>query len=108
MGMASPSNANLFAQAEEQNESDYGSDFSPEDQEIVNALLAGHPAQVEGVEDNPIVTDVEYHEAPSILRVSRVLGRERGTEEAQSRLDFKTGRQDSSALRDQSYQNRML
>jgi len=66
--MASPALADLQV---DEAESDYGSDFSPEDQEIVNSLLS---AQTLSVEDNPIVSNVEYPELSSTLRVPRVLG----------------------------------
>lgn len=55
-------------------ESDYGSDFSPEEELIVEALLS----QQHVPDDNPIVTDIEDHEPrPSSLRLPRVVvGRE--------------------------------
>lgn len=49
-------------------ESDYGSDFSPEEELIVAQLLAN--------EDNPIVNDIEHHGEERTLRLPRVLGRD--------------------------------
>lgn len=49
-------------------ESDYGSDFSPEEEAIVAKLLAQT-----AVEDNPIVNDVEYHGAKHTLRIPRAV-----------------------------------
>ena len=49
-------------------ESDYGSDFSPEEEQIVAQLLSQN-----ATEDNPIVNDVEYHEAEHTLRVPRLV-----------------------------------
>jgi exonuclease V len=45
-------------------ESDYGSDFSPEEELIVVQLLSQN-----AVEDNPIVNDVEFHEKENTLRI---------------------------------------
>ena len=56
-------------------ESDYGSDFSPEEAQILGKLLSGQP--VEDVEDNPIVNEIEHHDPQRTLRLPRVLGRER-------------------------------
>ncbi|EPE31395.1 hypothetical protein GLAREA_12698 [Glarea lozoyensis ATCC 20868] len=50
-------------------ESDYGSDFSPEEELIVSQLLSQN-----AVEDNPIVNDVEHHEAEHTLRIPLAVG----------------------------------
>ena len=52
-------------------DSDYGSDFSPEEVTIVQRLLSGH---VE-IEDNPIVNVPEYHEAGRTLRFPHIFSR---------------------------------
>lgn len=64
---------------------DYGSDFSPEEEQILEQLLSSAAARVDtktpitDIEDNPIVTDVEYHASPRTARFPRVLGRESKT-----------------------------
>jgi exonuclease V len=73
--MASPAAEEAIQNAAIDAESDYGSDFSPEEVEIVEALLSP-PAEVLAIEDNPIVNDIEYHDAQRTLRMPRVLGRE--------------------------------
>ncbi|TGO23917.1 hypothetical protein BPAE_0117g00120 [Botrytis paeoniae] len=59
-------------------ESDYGSDFSPEEVEIVEKLLSlvHQPKEPTEIEDNPIVTEIEYHEPERALRLPRVVGKE--------------------------------
>ncbi|TGO13216.1 hypothetical protein BTUL_0074g00230 [Botrytis tulipae] len=58
-------------------ESDYGSDFSPEEFEIVEKLLSPvHSKEPTQIEDNPIVTEIEYHEPERALRLPRVVGKE--------------------------------
>ncbi|TVY59677.1 putative exonuclease V [Lachnellula suecica] len=52
-------------------ESDYGSDFSPEEELIVEALLSQQQLR----DDNPIITDIE-DEPRQALRLPRVVGRE--------------------------------
>ncbi|TVY48457.1 Exonuclease V [Lachnellula cervina] len=52
-------------------ESDYGSDFSPEQEQIVEALLS----QQQVADDNPILNDIE-DEPRQALRLPRVVGRE--------------------------------
>ncbi|KAF7940136.1 uncharacterized protein EAE98_000263 [Botrytis deweyae] len=59
-------------------ESDYGSDFSPEEVEIVEKLLSPihqfkEPTEIE---DNPIVTEIEHHEPERALRLPRVVGKQ--------------------------------
>lgn len=51
--------------------SDYGSDFSPEEEQIINRLLSNPD-----IEDNPIINEIGYHDARPTLRLPRVLGRE--------------------------------
>jgi exonuclease V len=81
--MASPAFDNIDLASQAEDESDYGSEFSPEEEEIVNRLLLSstEPAQLE--EDNPIITDVEYYGPTQAVRVPRVLGRERRLEALQ-------------------------
>jgi len=57
---------------EEDPDTDYGSDFSPEEDLIIQRLLSGKI----DIEDNPIVNDIEHHDAPKTIRVPRVYGRE--------------------------------
>lgn len=53
------------------NDTDYGSDFSPEEEEIVQQLLS------RGVEEvNPITPQVEQNGPQQDLRLPRVFGRE--------------------------------
>jgi hypothetical protein len=75
-GMASPAtkSSNFYAQA--RGDSDYGSDFSTEEEEIINRLLA-EQERVEVIEDNPVVTDFEYHDPVQTVRMPWVIGRRR-------------------------------
>src|SRR6266487_125447 len=57
--------------------SDYGSEFSPEEEEIVARLLSAGVESTEEIEDNPIITGVEHHEPAQAVRLPRVLARER-------------------------------
>jgi hypothetical protein len=75
-GMASPATASSGFHAQTEGDSDYGSDFSTEEEEIVNRLLT-EQEHVEVIEDNPIVTDLEYHDPAQTVRVPRVIGRGR-------------------------------
>lgn len=72
--MASPAPATNTAGVISGDDSDYGSDFSPEEEQIVERLLSAQI--VVQIEDNPIVTQVENHDARQILRLPRILGRE--------------------------------
>jgi len=72
-GMASPATTSSNFHAHVEGDSDYGSDFSAEEEEIVNRLLA----HAEVAEDNPIVTDLEYHDPAQTVRVPRVNGQGR-------------------------------
>jgi exonuclease V len=71
--MASPAIQTIVDESTNDSDTDYGSDFSPEEEQIVGRLLSG---QVE-IEDNPIVSEIEHHEVQHNLRLPRVLGRER-------------------------------
>jgi len=73
--MASPATEEAIKNGAIDVESDYGSDFSPEEVEIVEALLSP-PAEVVAIEDNPIANDIEYHDAQRTLRMPRVRGRQ--------------------------------
>jgi exonuclease V len=69
-GMASPATTSTRIEAiQDDIESDYGSDFTPEEELIVAQLLSRN-----AVEDNPIVNDVEHHEAEHTLRIPRTAG----------------------------------
>jgi hypothetical protein len=72
--MASPATKEHLKQSVNDGESDYGSDFSPEEAEIVGNLLSWKP--IEDVEDNPIVNEIEHHDPQRSLRLPRKLGRE--------------------------------
>jgi hypothetical protein len=61
----------------ERAESDYGSDFSPEEEEIINKLLSLSSTVAEGTADNPIVNDVESHSEAQGIRIPRILAREK-------------------------------
>jgi len=74
--MACPAASDLSYQAQADGDSDYGSDFSSEEEQLINRLLAGQE-RVEVIQDNPILAGLEYHEPPQTVRVPRVLGRER-------------------------------
>jgi exonuclease V len=71
--MASHSTEECTANPINDDETDYGSDFSPEEEEILLDLTSGRQ-QVEP-EDNPIVTKIESNDEPT-LRVPRTLGGE--------------------------------
>jgi hypothetical protein len=75
-GMASPATTSSDFRAKVEGDSDYGSDFSAEEEEIVSRLLA-EQERVEVIEDNTIVTDLEYHDPAENVRVPRVIGRRR-------------------------------
>ena len=72
-GMASPATTSSDFNTQAEGDCDYGSDFSAEEEEIVNRLLV----EIEVIEDNPIVTDLEYHDPTQTVRVPQVIGRER-------------------------------
>ena len=71
--MASPAIENQVAISNHGGDSDYGSDFSPEEEQIVSSLLTGQPIDIE---DNPIVNDVDQKDAAQTLRVPLAFGRE--------------------------------
>ena len=71
--MPSPAIDNQVAVLPHEVDSDYGSDFSPEEEQIVSQLLSAQPIDVE---DNPIVTALEQNDAQQTLRVPLVFGRE--------------------------------
>jgi exonuclease V len=54
-------------------ESDYGSEFSPEEEVILLDLVSGQQ-QVE-IEDNPVVPQIE-HDDEKTLRIPRTVGRD--------------------------------
>ena len=55
--------------------SDYGSDFTPDEEEIVNALLQQVPAE-SVVDSNLLLRDIEDDEGPRGARLPRALRRE--------------------------------
>lgn len=71
--MASPAINDHLEASVNDDDSDYGSDFSPEEEQIVSRLLSER--QVE-IEDNPIVNEIEHNDAQQALRVPFVFGRE--------------------------------
>jgi exonuclease V len=77
--MASPASNSLASNPlNEDDDTDYGSDFSPEEELIVAQLLLRNPAGVDDVpeDDNPILNDIEHHDEQQTLRLPRVFGRE--------------------------------
>jgi len=56
--------------------SDYGSDFTAEEEDLVNELLAKLPSQQDS-SSSLAVTNLEDDEEPGAAKVSRILGRER-------------------------------
>lgn len=70
--MVSPAVDTPFEDPINDGDTDYGSDFSPEEVQIVSRLVSG---TVE-IEDNPIVSGVEHNDPQQTLRIPRVLGRE--------------------------------
>ncbi|KAI9741419.1 MAG: hypothetical protein M1818_004225 [Claussenomyces sp. TS43310] len=77
--MASP--AVISPQEPTDADTDYGSGFSSDEEELTNLLSQADnklpSIDLPDIEDNPIVNDVEYHDPPQTLRIPRVLGRER-------------------------------
>ena len=69
--MASPTITDTTEESMNDADTDYGSDFSPEEEQIVERLLSG---QVE--DDNPIVNEIEHHDPRQTLRLPRIFGRE--------------------------------
>lgn len=76
LGMASPATTGSNFHAQAGGDSDYGSDFSAQEEEIINSLLADQE-RVELIEDNPLVTDLEYHDPAETVWVPRVIGQGR-------------------------------
>jgi exonuclease V len=71
--MASPAIGDHVALSVNDGDSDYGSDFSPEEEQIVSQLLSGKPFDIE---DNPILNNTEQNDAQQTLRIPLVFGRE--------------------------------
>jgi len=65
--MASPANDQLTAAFD--GDSDYGSDFTPEEEAIVVTLLSARVLE----DDNPIVAEVEHTKSANVLKIPRVL-----------------------------------
>ena len=70
--MASPAKDTQLDELTNDGETDYGSDFSPEEVQIVTRLISGTAE----LEDNPIVSEVDHHDPQQTLRVPRTFGRE--------------------------------
>jgi exonuclease V len=69
--MASPAIEEATVEPLDDNDTDYGSDFSPEEEQIVQRLLS------RGVEElNPIIPEIEQNGPQQDLRLPRVFGRE--------------------------------
>ena len=76
--MASPASTTNVQAADE---SDYGSDFSSGEEEIVNGLLLlNSPERLRDIEDDPVITGLEYNDQAHTVRLPRVLGQERRQE----------------------------
>jgi hypothetical protein len=76
--MARPGNEVLNGPSKdpEEAESDYGSDFSPEEEELINKLISLSPTVVEGRTHNPIINHAKCNSDAQNNQVSRVLTRE--------------------------------
>ncbi|KAH6717121.1 exonuclease V a 5' deoxyribonuclease-domain-containing protein [Leptodontidium sp. MPI-SDFR-AT-0119] len=70
--MASPATKVTDPPNDIDSDTDYGSDFSPEQEQIVDRLIAGKDLE----DDNPIINEVERHDPRQTLRLPRVLGRQ--------------------------------
>lgn len=70
--MASPAPVATINDAMSDVDTDYGSEFSPEEEQLVERLISGQIA----IEDNPIVNQFESHNGQQTLHVPRILGRE--------------------------------
>jgi exonuclease V len=70
--MASPATSNDIEEPLNEDDTDYGSDFSPEEAILVEQLLSGKLVE----DDNPIVNEIEHHETRQNLRLPRVFGKE--------------------------------
>lgn len=71
--MASPATITITEPPHEiDSDTDYGSDFSPEEEQIVDRLLSGKHVE----DDNPIINEIEHHDPWQILRLPRAFGKE--------------------------------
>ncbi|KAK0129211.1 hypothetical protein ONS95_001147 [Cadophora gregata] len=70
--MASPGTTVTDLPTEIDIDTDYGSDFSPEQEQIVERLLSGKNIE----DDNPITNEIEHHDPRQSLRLPRIFGRE--------------------------------
>ncbi|KAH7312988.1 exonuclease V a 5' deoxyribonuclease-domain-containing protein [Rhexocercosporidium sp. MPI-PUGE-AT-0058] len=73
--MASPATTITGPPNDIDSDTDYGSDFSPEQEQIVERLIAGKHIE----EDNPIINEIEHHDPRQTLRLPRIFGREEGS-----------------------------
>jgi exonuclease V len=71
--MASPAIEETTVEPLNDNDSDYGSDFSPEEEQLVQRLLS---RGVEEVNPIPIIPEIEQNDPQQNLRLPRVFGRE--------------------------------
>ncbi|RFU30550.1 hypothetical protein B7463_g5792, partial [Scytalidium lignicola] len=81
VGMASPAADTELTQSLNDNESEYGSDFSPEQEDIIWQLIAtpktADASSLKDIEDHPFGAEVGYHEAANFLTPAHVLGSEK-------------------------------
>ncbi|CZT10355.1 uncharacterized protein RCO7_02882 [Rhynchosporium graminicola] len=70
--MAGPATTVTDPSKIDDSDTDYGSDFSPEEEQIVERLISGTHLE----DDNPIVNEIEHDEPRQTLRLPRVFGRE--------------------------------
>ena len=70
--MASHATSNDIEEPLNDEDTDYGSEISPEDAILAEQQLSGKHAE----DDNPIINDIEHHDPRQNLRLPRVFGRE--------------------------------
>lgn len=88
--------ANTFNPTQSLDDSDYGSEFSEGEAEIIDQLLKDE-SKADIVQDNPIVTEIEYHDSPSTLRLPRFIGHENRTRDIEG---FASSAGDETVLSD--------
>ena len=72
--MASPATSNDHSEPLNDVDTDYGSDFSPEEAHIVEQLLSSTPLVPAVEDDNPILNDIEDHDTQGMQNL-RLPGR---------------------------------
>ncbi|KAI9830846.1 MAG: hypothetical protein M1819_005371 [Sarea resinae] len=73
--MAAPSSSLCIAGRDAS--SDYGSDFTPDEETALNDLLSHLPPELDPEEQSFVLGDIEDDEEPMLAQVPRVLGKER-------------------------------